>query len=216
MNKNLAEMHNNLVEIVSTQKILPVFFAHSVAQAIEDLGSYEKAGFRALEILCRTPVALESIRVGRKTYPNMQIGAGTVLTPEKVDEAAEAGAQFIVSPAMDPVVSNRARERGLPFIPGVCSPTDVAIGLREGLTLQKLFPTVPMGGIDWINALASPYGHTPLRLIAGHGVVKTNVAEYLKHPLIAAIIADWLVLAQGDALREQLAETPAILASALG
>jgi len=209
-------MNKNLIEIVSRQKILPVLLANSVAQAIEDLGSYEKAGYQALEILCRTPMALESIRMGRKTYPNLQIGAGTVLTPEKVDEAAEAGAQFIVSPAMDPVVSKRARERGLPLIPGVCSPTDVAIGLREGLTLQKLFPTVPAGGIDWLNALASPYGHTPLRLIAGHGIVKTNVAPYLKHPLVAAVIVDWLVLAQGDALRKELSETPAILASAMG
>ena len=209
-------MNINLTEIVSKQKILPIVFPNSLAQTIEDLGSYEKAGYQALEILCRTPVALESIRIGRKTYPNLQIGAGTVLTPETANEAAKAGAQFIVSPAMDPAVSSEARKLGLPFIPGVFTPTDVAIGLREGYILQKFFPAEHSGGVVWLNALASPYGHTPLRLIAGGGVVKTNVAAYWKHPLIAAIIADWLVLAQGEALRKQLAETPAILAAAIG
>ena len=159
---------------------------------------------------------MESIRLGRKTYPNLQIGAGTVLTPETANQAAEAGAHFIVSPAMDPVVSSEARKLGLLFIPGVCTPTDVAIGMREGYTLQKFFPAEQCGGVAWMNALASPYGHTPLRLIAGSGIVKTNVAGYWKHPLIAAIIADWLVLAQGDALREQIAGTPAILTAAIG
>ena len=128
--------------------------------------------------------------------------------------AAAAGAQFIVSPAMDPVVSDTARKHGLPFIPGVCTPTDMAIGMREGYTLQKFFPAEQSGGVVWIDAIASPYGHTPLRLIAGGGVVRTNVAAYWKNPLIAAIIADWLVPAEGEELRRQLSETSAILAAA--
>ena len=201
----------NLTEIVSRQRILPIIMPNTVAQTMEDLGSYSEAGYQVLEILCRTPHAFETIRLGRKTFPNLQIGAGTVLTPKTADEAAEAGAQFIVSPAMDPVVSSTARKHGLPFIPGVCTPTDMAIGMREGYTLQKFFPAEQSGGLVWINAIASPYGHTPLRLIAGSGIVRSNVASYWKNPLIAAIIADWLVPASGEALRKELAETRGIL-----
>ena len=203
----------NLTEIVTKQRILPIIMPTSVAQTMEDLGSYQQAGYHVLEILCRTPFAFESIKLARKTYPNLFIGAGTILSPEMENEAAAAGAQYIVSPAMDPAVSEAARKHGLPFVPGVCTPTDMAIGMREGYTLQKFFPAEQSGGLAWINAIASPYGHTPLRLIAGSGIVKANVESYWKNPLIAAIIADWLVPTSGAALRDQLSETAALLAS---
>ena len=202
----------NLTEVISKQRIVPIIRPNRVDQTVEDIGIYGEADYYVIEILCRTPQAIESIRSARKAFPNLYIGAGTVLTPEFAEEAVGAGAQFIVSPAMDLVVGNVAKRHGVPFIPGICTPTDVAIALREGFTLQKFFPAEQSGGVAMLDAFASPYGHTPLQLIAGGGVGKANVAAYWNHPLIAAIIADWLVCLEGDSLRQALSETRAMLA----
>jgi 2-dehydro-3-deoxyphosphogluconate aldolase/(4S)-4-hydroxy-2-oxoglutarate aldolase len=207
-------MPTNLTDLLSQQKTLPTLLPEKVAQTLDDVAIYHLAGHRAVEILMRTPLALEAIREARRAHPDMTIGAGTVLTPSQVDEAVKAGAQFIVSPAIDPVVGNAVKRHAVPFIPGVCTPTDVAVALREGFPLQKLFPTeLPAmekllpGCPEYLDALASPYGHTPLRLIAAYGISKENFAACLSHRLVAAVIAGWLYNLHGDVLRRELRET---------
>jgi 2-dehydro-3-deoxyphosphogluconate aldolase / (4S)-4-hydroxy-2-oxoglutarate aldolase len=203
-----------LTEILMRQRTLPTLLPETVAQTMDDIAIYHHVGHRLVEVLMRTPLALEAIREARRTYPEMVVGAGTVLTPAQVHQSVEAGAQFIVSPAIDPVVGEAVKSHGIPFIPGVCTPTDVAVALRQGFELQKLFPTsLPAMEkllpecVEYLDALASPYGHTPLRLIAAYGVSKENFAACLSHRLVAGIIAGWLYNLHGGALRRELNET---------
>lgn len=202
-----------LIALLAQQKTLPTLLAVTPALTLEDIAIYRAAGHRVFEILLRTPRALETIRAARQQYPDLQIGAGTVLTPAQVDAAIEAGAQFVVSPAIVAAV----KRHGLPFVPGVCTPTDVAVALREGFALQKLFPVelpaleklLPESAV-YLDALASPYGHTPLQVIAAYGVNKQNFAAILAHRLVAGVIAGWLHDLHGDHLRRELAETLAL------
>lgn len=193
---------------------MPTLLPDQVAQTLDDIAIYRAAGHGAVEILMRTPLALDAVRAARRAHPDMLIGAGTVLTPGQVDQALEAGAQFIVSPAIDPVVAAAVKRHGLDFIPGVCTPTDVAVALREGFSLLKLFPVqLPAlerllpESTEYLEALASPFGHTPLRVIAAYGVSKANFAAYLSHRLVGGVIAGWLHNLHGDILRQELDET---------
>ncbi len=203
-----------LTELLMRQRTLPTLLPENVAQTMDDIAIYHQAGHRMVEVLMRTPLALEAIREARRAYPDMTVGAGTVLEPSQVDQAVEAGARFIVSPAIDPVVGEAVKRHGIPFVPGVCTPTDVAVALRQGFGLQKLFPTqLPAlekllpESVEYLDALASPFGHTPLRLIAAYGVAKENFAACLSHRLVAGIIAGWLYNLHGSALRRELDET---------
>jgi 2-dehydro-3-deoxyphosphogluconate aldolase/(4S)-4-hydroxy-2-oxoglutarate aldolase len=200
-----------LAQVIPQLKLMPLIFAESTAQAIEDATSLRDSGFPVVEILCRTPAALDAIRIVSRELPDVFVGAGTVLTVEMAEKAVEAGARFLVSPALDPAIMDFAKLRGLQFVPGVYTPSDIAIAMRNGYNLQKLFPTGIAGGIDYINALASPFGHTDLRLIAGAGINKDNYKSYLQHPLVAALIPDWLSPLRGDALRKELAITAKLL-----
>jgi 2-dehydro-3-deoxyphosphogluconate aldolase/(4S)-4-hydroxy-2-oxoglutarate aldolase len=207
-------MSHKLIEVLARQKTMPTLLPDQVAQTLDDIAIYRAAGHGAVEILMRTPLALDAVRAARRAHPDMLIGAGTVLTPGQVDQALEAGAQFIVSPAIDPVVAAAVKRHGLDFIPGVCTPTDVAVALREGFSLLKLFPVqLPAlerllpESTEYLEALASPFGHTPLRVIAAYGVSKANFAAYLSHRLVGGVIAGWLHNLHGDILRQELDET---------
>jgi 2-dehydro-3-deoxyphosphogluconate aldolase/(4S)-4-hydroxy-2-oxoglutarate aldolase len=190
---------------------MPLVAAESTAQAIEDATSFRDAGFPFVEILCRTPKAIQVIRDARKAIPDLFIGAGTVLTVEIGEEAIAAGARFIVSPAFDPAVMELAKKHSLQYMPGVYTPSDVAIAMRHGYNVLKLFPTGAAGGLDYLNALASPFGHTKLKFVVGAGITKENYAAYLKHPLVTALIPDWLSPLRGKALRDELAVTTKLI-----
>jgi 2-dehydro-3-deoxyphosphogluconate aldolase/(4S)-4-hydroxy-2-oxoglutarate aldolase len=200
-----------LAEILPKLKVMPLVAAESSAQAIEDATSFRDAGFPFVEILCRTAGAVDVIRDACRALPDLFIGAGTVLTVELGERAIAAGAKFVVSPAFDPAVMELAQKHKLQYVPGIYTPSDVAIAMRHGYTWLKLFPTGPAGGIDYINALGSPFGHTQLKLVLGCGITKDNYATYLKHPLVGAIIPDWLSPLRGKALRDELAVTTKLI-----
>jgi 2-dehydro-3-deoxyphosphogluconate aldolase/(4S)-4-hydroxy-2-oxoglutarate aldolase len=203
----------NLTQVLPSLKIMPLVAAESTAQAIEDATTFHDAGYPLVEILCRTPGAVDVIGEACRTLPDLFIGAGTVLTVELGEAAIKAGAKFLVSPAFDPAIMELAEKHNLQYMPGIYTPSDVAIAMRHGHFLLKLFPTNHAGGIDYLNALASPFGHTKLKLVLGCGITKENYATYLKHPLVTAIIPDWLSPLRGKALREEMAITTKLLRS---
>jgi len=203
----------NLAQTLPSFKLMPLVAAESTAQAIEDATTFRDAGYPFVEILCRTPQAVEIIGEACRALPDLFIGAGTVLTVELGEQALAAGAKFLVSPACDPAIMELAKRRGVQFIPGVYTPSDVAIAMRQGYNLLKLFPAGPAGGVEYISALGSPFGHTKLQLIAGCGITKDNYVSYLQHPLVAGLIPDWLSPLRGKALRDELPATKKLLAS---
>lgn len=179
-------------EILS-QRVVPVAVIEREADAVPIARALLAGGLSTLELTLRTPAALSCIRAIRREVPDLKVGAGTVLTPAQVREVAEAGAFFAVAPGLNPRVVSTARIRGLPFYPGVMTPSDVEHALELGCTLQKFFPASVAGGLDMIKALAGPYGHTGLKLIPLGGVTAQNMKEYLAHPLVAAVGGSWLV-----------------------
>lgn len=161
-----------------------------------------EGGLSTMELTLRTPAALDCIRTIRKEVPELMVGAGTVLSPEQVRQVVEAGAYFAVAPGFNRRVVEAAHAMGLPFYPGVMTPSDVESALELGCTLQKFFPASAAGGLEMIKALAGPYAHTGLKLIPLGGITAGNMKQYLDHPLVAAVGGSWLVdkkhIAAGD------------------
>lgn len=149
-------------------------------------------GVRAMELTLRTPAALGALRAIKAGVPEMLAGIGTILAPDQVDAVVKAGGAFGVSPGCNPRVLARARELGLPFAPGIATPSDVEQALEFGSRLLKLFPAESLGGLKYLKDLAAPYVHLGVKFIPLGGVSAANLSSYLAEPLVAAVGGSWL------------------------
>ena len=152
-----------------------------------------EAGVDVIEVTFRTSAAAEAIRRIRREFPDMLVGAGTLLDVYQVEQALEAGAKFGVSPGISESVVMKALSLDLPFMPGVMTPSDVEKGLSLGCRLLKFFPAETAGGIPMLKALAGPYGHTGVKFIPLGGVNIDNARSYLDLPMVAAIGGSWFL-----------------------
>lgn len=180
--------------------IVPVVVLEKVEDAAPMAHALMRAGMESAEVTFRTACAAECIRAMREAEPAMCVGAGTVLTCEQVDQAREAGAQFIVSPGYSNDVVEHCIELALPVLPGCVTPSDITSAIEHGLHVTKFFPAAQYGGLATIKALAAPFvGH---RFMPTGGVNTGNVEEYLSCPAIAACGGTWMVkpalFANGD------------------
>jgi 2-dehydro-3-deoxyphosphogluconate aldolase/(4S)-4-hydroxy-2-oxoglutarate aldolase len=146
-------------------------------------------GLPVAEITFRTSAAVRAIELLARDS-RVTVGAGTVLSPADVDRALGAGAQFIVSPGLDAGVVRRCRELDVAVIPGVATPSEAMAALREGLDTVKLFPAQPLGGLRWLNALAAPF--PSLRFVPTGGIGPAELADYARHPAVAAVGGSWI------------------------
>lgn len=144
-------------------------------------------GVDIMELTLRTPAALGALRRIRAEVPEMLAGAGTVLTPTQVEEVKNAGAEFAVSPGVTPRVLQAAKDAGIPFAPGIATPSDIEQAMEFGCHLLKFFPAEAAGGLAYLKAMAAPYVHLGVRFIPLGGVNEKNMSAYLADPLIAAI-----------------------------
>lgn len=159
----------------------------------------ERGGLPIVEVTFRTDAAAEAIRVFA-AEKGMLVGAGTVVRPEQVDAAVEAGARFVVTPGLSAEVVERCRQLDVPLIPGVATPTEVIAALDEGLELLKFFPAEAAGGVDYLRALQGPF---PLvRWIPTGGVTASNATSYLNLPSVAAVGGSWMVAPSMIAARD--------------
>lgn len=159
-------------------------------------------GVDCIELTLRTPCALEAARRIRACCPEMLLGIGTVITPAQVREVAALGAAFAVAPGMNGRVLEAAREAGLSFAPGVCTPTDIELAVEAGCRVLKFFPAEPSGGLAYLRAISAPFAHLGVRFIPLGGVDSANAAAYIREPSVAALGGSWLapreVIARGD------------------
>jgi 2-dehydro-3-deoxyphosphogluconate aldolase/(4S)-4-hydroxy-2-oxoglutarate aldolase len=176
----------NTRRILLTAVIPTAAAAESVARAVL------AGGLDVMEVAFRNSDAAECIRRIKAEVPGMQIGAGTILTPTQVRDAAAAGAEFAVSPGFNPTVVRAALESGMTFIPGVATPGEMERALELGCPTVKFFPAEALGGPRFLRALAGPYGHTPLRVIPIGGIGPQNLVRYLAVPLVAAVGGSWI------------------------
>jgi 2-dehydro-3-deoxyphosphogluconate aldolase/(4S)-4-hydroxy-2-oxoglutarate aldolase len=163
----------------------------NVESALRVAEALQKAGLLQFEITFRSPGAPQAMREVVQEFPEMIVGAGTLLTPEQVREARDGGARFGVSPGGNPRVLKAAREAGLPLLPGVATPTEIELALEQGYLWQKI-PGI-LGNFDsFLGWIHGAYAHTGLRVVPAGGTTCENLAARLQHPLIGACAGTWI------------------------
>lgn len=190
--------------------IVPVVVLDDVAQAVPMADALMAAGMCSAEVTFRTDAAADCIRAMREAYPEMAVGAGTVLTVEQVDQAVAAGAEFIVAPNFDPEVVQHCIDIDVPVLPGTVTPSEVGAAEKMGLMVTKFFPAAQYGGLNTIKAICAPF--TRHRFMPTGGVSLANVEEYLSCDKIIVCGGTWMVkasmFADGDfsQVQQQAAE----------
>lgn len=174
--------------------VVPVVVLNDAKDALPLADALVKGGLPCAEVTFRTDAAEESIRRMTEKYPDMLIGAGTVLTTEQTDRAVKAGARFIVSPGFDPEIVEYCLKKDIPVFPGCITPSEVAQAVKRGLKIVKFFPAEQFGGVSTIKALAAPY--TSVRFMPTGGVNTKNLSDYLSCDKIVCCGGSWMV--KGD------------------
>ena len=176
--------------------VVPVIAIENIDGAIPLADALIEGGLPVVEITFRTSAAVEVIRKLAKERPQLIVGAGTVLTAMNVDAAKNSGAVFAVAPGLNPQTVKYAQSVGLPFMPGVATPSDIEMGLSLGCKLLKFFPAESNGGVGMIEALSAPYKHTGIRFMPTGGVNPSNLESYLKLGTVAAVGGTWIAKAE--------------------
>jgi 2-dehydro-3-deoxyphosphogluconate aldolase / (4S)-4-hydroxy-2-oxoglutarate aldolase len=172
--------------------VLAVLILDDAEHALPVAEALLAGGVDAIELTLRTPVALDCVKRIRASLPSMLVGVGTILTPTQVSQAQDAGAAFGVAPGMNPRVVSAARAAGLPFAPGVCTPTDIELAVEQGCTSMKFFPSEPCGGLHYLRTIAAPFAHLNVNFIPLGGVNASNAEAYLREPAVLALGGSWL------------------------
>ena len=182
---------NKVLEEISKIGIVPVIALDHVEDAAPLAKALCDGGLPCAEITFRTDAAEESIRIMSEQFPEMLVGAGTVLTTEQVDRAVNAGAKFIVSPGLNPKVVKYCVDKGIPVTPGCANPSDVEVAIELGLEVVKFFPAEAAGGLNMIKSMAAPY--TKMKFMPTGGINAKNLTSYLDFNKIIACGGSWMV-----------------------
>ena len=175
---------------VLNHKIIPVVAIQDAGDALPLADALVRGGLPCAEITFRTAAAVSAIEAIAKRG-DIDVGAGTVLKVEQVQQAVDAGATFIVAPGFNPKVVAYCIDNGIPVTPGVSNPTDIEMALDYGLEVVKFFPAEAFGGLNTLKAMSAPYNM--MRFIPTGGIGPGNVLDYLKHPKVAACGGSWMV-----------------------
>jgi 2-dehydro-3-deoxyphosphogluconate aldolase / (4S)-4-hydroxy-2-oxoglutarate aldolase len=201
-------------------RIVPVIVIDDARQAERLADALVDGGLPCAEVTFRTAAAAEAIQRMRAHRPEMLVGAGTVLTSKQAAEARGAGAQFIVSPGLNPAVVADCQTHDIEIFPGVCTPTEIEMALSEGITTVKFFPAEPMGGLKFLKAISAPY--SMVDFIPTGGISTANITEYLAFKKVIACggswmaPADWIAAGEFDRIREETARAVASTSDAMG
>ena len=173
------------------EKFIPVVVIKELAETDKILTALKNVGINCAEITFRTACAAEAIAYAVANYPDMEIGAGTVINAAQCEAALAAGATFIVSPGLSPAVAEICNERNIPYYPGCVTPTEIMAALELGITTVKFFPANIYGGLKALKALSAPFPQ--VKFIPTGGVDRSNIDEFLAFDKIAAIGGSFFV-----------------------
>lgn len=182
---------NEILKKFNEIGIIPVVVLNDAKDAEPLAKALIEGGLPCAEVTFRTDAAEESIRIMSEKFPELLVGAGTVLTTEQVDRAVAAGAKFIVSPGLNPEVVKYCNEKGITITPGVVTPGEIEKAIGLGLEVVKFFPAEPSGGLPMIKAMAAAY--TKMKFMPTGGINAKNVVDYLKSDKILACGGSWMV-----------------------
>ena len=182
----------SIFDDLAARGVVPVIALDDAEAALPLADALLEGGLPVAEITFRTPAARETLATIADKRPEILVGAGTVLTEEQVDMALDAGAKFALSPGLDRAVLDHAKARGLPFAPGIMTPSDLQVALRAGVGMVKFFPAMPAGGPKMLKAIAAPYSHTGIGFNPTGGVTMDNLADWLALPEVRAVGGTWI------------------------
>ncbi|ENO8417077.1 bifunctional 4-hydroxy-2-oxoglutarate aldolase/2-dehydro-3-deoxy-phosphogluconate aldolase [Vibrio mimicus] len=184
---------NQLEKQLSAMKVVPVIAIKHSEDAVQLAKTLVENGLPCAEVTFRTEAAAEAIRLMRRAYPEMLIGAGTVLRTDQVDAAIEAGVDFIVSPGFNPTIVKYCQQRGVTIVPGVNNPSLVEQAMEMGLKTLKFFPASASGGTEMLKALNAVY---PVKFMPTGGISAANIQDYLAISSVLACGGTWMVPGQ--------------------
>jgi len=182
---------NEILEKISKLGIIPVIALNNSEDAAPLAKALCEGGLPCAEVTFRTDAAEDSIRIMAKEFPDMLVGAGTVLTTEQVDRAIAAGAKFIVSPGLNPNVVRYCVDKGITITPGCTNPSDIEQAIECGLEVVKFFPAEACGGLEMIKSMSAPY--TKMKFMPTGGINAKNLTTYLDFSKIIACGGSWMV-----------------------
>ena len=206
---------NDLLAEVEAKKIVPVVKLDRVSDAKPLCQALCEGGLPVAEITFRTDAAEESIRIAAKAFPEMMIGAGTIVNTEQAKRAVDAGAKFLVSPGLSRSVTEWALDHEILIFPGTCTPSEIMTAMDYGLSVVKFFPASQYGGLATIKALSAPF--PSIRFMPTGGINAENINDYLKFDKIIACGGSWMVkdslINEGsfDKIRELTAQAAALV-----
>lgn len=183
--------YKNVSGLFEKTRCVPVVVLKNIEDTIPTLGALCDYGIPTAEITFRTACAAEAIKLGREQFPNMIIGAGTIINAAQARAAVDAGAQFIVSPGLGLDIAQVCLEADIPYIPGCVTPTEIMQAIGLGLTTLKFFPANVYGGMEAIKALSAPFPQ--VKFVPTGGVDQNNLDEFLACDKIAAVGGSFFV-----------------------
>lgn len=182
-------------------KLIPVVVIKEIGETETILSALKDCGINCAEITFRTACAAEAIALALEKFPDMNVGAGTVINAEQCEAALQAGAKFIVSPGLSADVAKICKQRGVPYYPGCVTPTEIMAALDLGITTVKFFPANIYGGLKALKALSAPFPQ--IKFIPTGGVNSDNLEEFLSFDKVAAVGGSFMV---EEALKKQRGE----------
>ena len=173
--------------------VVPVIAVDSVDKGLKICEALVEGGLPVAEITFRTEAAAETIKRAAELFPQLMLGAGTVLTTEQVKLAKDAGAKFAVAPGCNPKIVRAAQDAELPFAPGVCTPSEIEQAMELGCKLLKFFPAEMSGGAAMLKTLSGPYAHTGVKFCPTGGITLKTLPDYLSLPIVAFAGGTWIL-----------------------
>jgi 2-dehydro-3-deoxyphosphogluconate aldolase/(4S)-4-hydroxy-2-oxoglutarate aldolase len=212
----------SVFERVAAIGVVPVIALDDARHALPLADALAEGGLRVIEVTFRTSAAVDTIRQIAQHRPEMLVGAGTVLNEAQADAAKAAGAMFALSPGIDRQVLDHAAQIGLPFAPGIMTPSDLQIALRAECKLVKFFPAMAAGGLTMLKNIAGPYLHTSIGFNPTGGVTRDNLTDWLGYGPVRAVGGTWIATSADiaaenwDKIRSNAAEAADLVCKARG
>ncbi len=194
----------NTNDMFQTIRALPVVVIKDIDDTIPTLRALCEGGLPAAEITFRTACAADAIRLGVKEFPEMYIGAGTVINAEQAKAAIDAGATFIVSPGLSASVAEVCKAADIPYFPGCATPTEIMAALELGITTVKFFPANVYGGLSAIKALSAPFPQ--VKFLPTGGIDGDNILDYLAFDKIIACGGSWMMKGSYEEITKKAAD----------
>jgi 2-dehydro-3-deoxyphosphogluconate aldolase/(4S)-4-hydroxy-2-oxoglutarate aldolase len=187
-----SQFPQEMLDRIERVGVIAVLVVDDAAHAVPVAEALLAGGIDVIELTLRTPAAIDALQRIRDSVPQMLAGIGTVITTGQVDQIVDTGAAFGVAPGLNRRVVERAKSLGLPFAPGIMTPSELEAAVELGCRELKFFPAEPSGGMKLLTSMQAPYAHLGLRFIPLGGINSQNLAGYIGDPAVIAVGGSWI------------------------